>query len=132
MEKVGRTIQTGEEIPTLTRTASLPPNPGGRNVIHDNEYAKQQGLRGGLIGGSTLLGYVLQMLYNHFGQNWLHHGKINVSFIGGGAIDGDVLTGHGKVTSAAQEEAGTRLSLDVWLENQTGAKVVVGQASCIQ
>ena len=132
MEGVTRTIRVGKEIPSLTKTALMTINPEGRNPIHTDDYAKTFGMRGALIGGSTLLSYVLEMLYNHFGQNWLYHGKINVSFIGGGAINGDIVTAHGLVTSSKQEEAGTRLNLNVWMENQTGAKIVVGEASCTQ
>lgn len=132
MEKVARTIQVGEEIPSLTKTARMRIDPQARNLIHTDDYAREFGMRGALIGGSTLLSYVLEMLFRYFGENWLYHGKINVSFIGGGAINGDVLTAHGLVTSTEQEEAGTRLNLDVWMENQMGAKIVVGQASCIQ
>ena len=132
MEKTARTIRVGEEIPSLTKTAFMPIDPEARNVIHTDDYAQRFGMRGALIGGSTLLSYVLEMLYNYFSQNWLYHGKINVSFIGGGAINGDVLTAHGLVTSAKQEEAGTRLNLDIWMANQMGTKIVVGEASCIQ
>ena len=132
MEKVARTIRVGEEIPSLTKTAFMPIDPEARNVIHTDDYAQRFGMRGALLGGSTLLSYVLEMLYNYFGQNWLHHGKISASFIGGGAINGDVLTAHGLVTSAKQEEAGTRLNLDIWMANQMGTKIVVGEASCIQ
>jgi len=132
MEKVAGPIRAGQEIPSLTKTAFMPIDPEARNVIHTDDYARRFGLRGALIGGSTLLSYVLEMLYNYFGQNWLYHGKINVSFIGGGAINGDVLTAHGLVTSAKQEDTGTRLNLDIWMENQTGAKIVVGEASCIR
>ncbi len=132
MERVARTIRVGEEIPSLTKTAFMPIDPEARNVIHTDDYTRRFGGRGALIGGSTLLSYVLEMLYNYFDQSWLYHGKISVSFIGGGAINGDVLTAHGLVTSVEPEEAGTRLNLDIWMENQTGAKIVVGDASCIQ
>ena len=132
MEKVARTIQAGEEIPSLTKTALMRIDPQARNLIHTDDYARQFGMRGALIGGSTLLSYVLEMLFGYFGENWLYHGKIDVSFIGGGAINGDVLTAHGLATSTEQEEAGTRLNLDVWMENQTGTKIVAGQASCVQ
>ena len=132
MAKAARTIRAGEEIPSLTKTAYMPIDPQQRNLIHTDDYARDFGMRGALIGGSTLLSYVLEMLYNHFGENWLYHGKINVSFIGGGAINGDVLTAHGLVTAVEQEEAGTRLKLDVRMENQDQARVVVGEASCIQ
>jgi len=132
MAKVARAIKTGEEIPSLTKTAYMPIDPNTRNVIHTDDYARNFGMRGALVGGSTLLSYVLEMLYNYFGQKWLYHGKINVLFVGGGAINGDVVTAHGLVTAVEQEEAGTRLKLDVWMENQDKAKVVVGEASCIQ
>lgn len=132
MAKVTGTIRVGEEIPSLNKTAYMPIDPEARNPIHTDDYARRFGMRGALIGGSTLLSYVLEMLYNYFGQNWLHHGKIDVSFIGGGAINGDAVTAHGLVTSAEQEAAGTRINLEVWMENQTGAKIVVGKASCIQ
>ena len=132
MKNVAKTIKVGEEIPGVTKTAYMPIDPQGRNPVHTDEYAKNMGMRGALIGGSTLLSYVLEMLYNYFGENWLYHGKINVSFIGGGAINGDVVTAHGLVTAVEQEEAGTRLKLDVWMENQTQAQIIVGESSCIQ
>jgi hypothetical protein len=132
MADVAKTIKVGEEIPSITKTAYMPIDPQGRNPVHTDEYARNMGMRGALIGGSTLLSYVLEMLYNYFGENWLYHGKISVSFIGGGAINGDVVTAHGLVTGLEREEAGTRVKLDVWMENQMQDKIVVGEASCIQ
>ena len=124
--------KVGEEIPSSIKTAYMPIDLQGRNPIHTDDYAREHGMRGALIGGSTLLSYVLEMLYNYFGEKWLSHGKINVSFIGGGALNGDVVTAHGLIKSAEQEEAGTRLHLDVWMDNQMGDNIVVGEASCIQ
>ena len=127
-----KTMKVGEEIPDLIKTAYMHINLDTPNVIHTDEGAQKIGLRGALVGGSILHAYVLEMLYNYFGEKWLYHGKINVAFIGGGAINGDVLTAHGLVTSTEKEEAGTRLNLDVWLETQNQVKVPVGAASCIQ
>ena len=129
---MAKILKIGEEIPNLIKNAYAPVEEGARNPIHTDDYAKQHGLRGALIAGSTLLSYVLEMLYSHFGEMWLHHGKINVSFIGGGAINGDVLTAHGVVKSVDQMDAGSRILLDVWMINQRGDKIVVGEASCIQ
>ena len=131
MDKATRPIETGEEIPSFTKTAYMPIDPNTRNVIHTDDYARDFGMRGALIGGSTLLSYVLEMLYNYFGENWFYYGKINVSYIGGGAINGDVVTAHGLVTAVEPEDSGTRLKLDVWMENQMQGKIVVGEASCI-
>jgi hypothetical protein len=131
MEKITKSIKVGEEIPSLTKKAYMPIDPNARNVIHTDEYARDFGMRGALLGGSTLLSYVLEMLYNYFGQNWYYHGKINVSLIGGGAINGDIVTAHGVVKAIEKEEVNTRLKLDVYLENQMQGKIVVGEASCI-
>jgi hypothetical protein len=131
MEKITKSLKAGEEIPSLTKTAYMPIDPNARNVIHTDEYAKDFGMRGALIGGSTLLSYVLEMLYNYFGQNWFYHGKINVSFTGGGAINGDIVTAHGMIKAIEKEVDSTRLKLDVYLENQMQGKIVVGEASCI-
>jgi len=132
MKKDTSPVKVGEEIPSLTKTAYMPIDPDARNVIHTDDYAKEFGMRGALVGGSTLLSYVLEMLYNYFGQNWLYHGKIKTSFIGGGAINGDVITTHGLFTKVEPGDTGTRLNLEIWMENENQDKIVVGEASCIQ
>ncbi|MBN1380894.1 MAG: MaoC family dehydratase [Deltaproteobacteria bacterium] len=124
-------LKTGDAIPALTKNAYAPIAKDARNPIHTDEYARQQGMRGALIPGSTLLSYVLEMLYNHFGEKWLYHGRINVSFIGGGAVNDDILTAQGRATSVVQEEDGARVYLDVWMVNQQDEKILVGEASCI-
>jgi len=124
-------IELGQEIPRLTRIVRLTADPEGLNPIHQEEYAKQFGLRGALVPGATLLACLLEMLLRFFGANWLYHGRIKTSFIGGGAISGDMLTAAGRVTGKIPVENGTRIELDVWLENQRQEKIVVGQASCV-
>lgn len=131
MTDAGSMVALGQEIPSLTRVARLKADPEALNPIHEDEYAKNYGLRGALVPGSALLACILEMLFLYFGPNWLYHGRIRASFIGGGAIGGDVLTARGLVTGKTQEEAGARVELDVWLENQNREKIVVGQASCI-
>ena len=131
MEATGQ-ARIGDEIPALTRTAYMPIDPNTRNVIHTDDYARDFGMRGALIGGSTLLSYVVEMLYSYFGEKWLYHGKIRVSYIGGGAINGDVVTAHGVITALDPEEADTRVALDVWMENQRQDRIVVGEASCVR
>lgn len=121
----------GTEIPVLTRTAYAPSEADARNPIHTDEYARQHGLRGALVPGSILLGYVLEMLHRTFADTWLHTGRIRVSFIGGGAINGDRLTAHGRVKASIEEDQGRRVVLDLWMENQKGVKILVGEADCL-
>jgi acyl dehydratase len=125
-------VEIGMEIPILTKTAYNPIEEDARNPIHTDNYAKKFGMRGALVGGSTLLSYVLEMLYDYFGQNWLTLGRIKVNFIGGGAINGDVVTAHGTIRQKEAQENGTQVTLDVWLENQKNEKIVVGEAICIK
>ena len=123
-------LQPGGEIPVLVRTAYMPIDITTHNVIHTDEYAREMGLRGALIGGSQLLIYILEMLYGYFGDTWYTQGRIKVSYVGGGAINGDVLTAHGKLTKVEAEGDASRLFLDVRLVNQMEESVVVGEASC--
>jgi len=125
-------LQIGQEIPGLNKTAFMPIEEDARNPIHTEDYAKEHGMRGALVAGSTLLSYMLEMLYNTFGEKWLSHGKINVSFIGGGALNGDQIAVHGKAKSIEPQEGGDRITLDIWMENQNGAKIMVGEASCLR
>lgn len=125
-------LENGDRIPVLHKTAYMLIDPDGRNVIHTDDYAKEKGLRGALVGGSILLSYVLEMLYNYFGTNWLYHGKINVSFIGGGAINGDNLTAAAQITEKSTADDGVLLKMDVWLETEENKKILVGKAECIK
>jgi acyl dehydratase len=129
---MGKNIQVGQEIPGLTKTAFMPIEEDARNPIHTEDYAKEHGMRGALVAGSTLLSYMLEMLYNTFGEKWLSHGKINISFIGGGALNGDQVTVHGKGKSIEPQDGGDRITLDIWMENQSGVKIMVGEASCLR
>ncbi len=124
-------IEAGQEIPGLTKTAFTPIEEDARNPIHTDEYAQKQGMRGALVPGSTLLSYMIETLYNTFGEKWLYSGKINISFIGGGAVNGDQINTHGKVKSIESGEGGDRFTLELWMENQNGVKIMVGEASCL-
>lgn len=130
-----KTMIVGEEIPSLTKTAYIIENSKALNPIHSQDYARAHGMRGALVPGSTLLSYVQEMLYNYFKEQWLYHGRIKVAFIGGGAVDGDVVEVHGLVKAVEPDAAATGITLDIWMENkvgqQDGYKIIVGEASCL-
>lgn len=127
-----KTTVVGEEIPRLTKIAHSEINPTARNPIHTNDFARERGLRGALVGGSIVLGYAVQMLYNHFGEKWYYHGKIKVNFIGGGVVNGDTVEAHGIVKSIQTEAGGDRVTIEIWLDNKSsGNKSLIGEASCL-
>jgi acyl dehydratase len=124
-------LQIGQEIPLLNKTAFAPIEEDARNPIHTDDYAQKHGMRGALVPGSTLLSYLLEMLYSTFGEKWLTSGKINVNFIGGGAVNGDQISAHGKVKSIDHQDGNDRITLDLWMVNQNNVKIMVGEASCL-
>jgi acyl dehydratase len=125
------TLRVGDTLPVLKKTAHAEIDPNARNVIHTDDFAKDFGMRGALVPGSVLLSYVLEMLYNFFGPDWLNHGKIQVSFLGGGAVNGDQLTARGVVTSLEETGEGLRIHLEVDMDNQDHKKILAGTASCL-
>ena len=132
MTEMNKQVEIDDEIPGLTKTATLREWTGESSRIHEDTYAKQMGMRGAILGGSTLYSYLLEMLYSYFGDNWFNHGEASVSFIGGGVIHGDRVLMNGVIKDKKIEDSGTRLFLDIWMENETsGNKVVVGKASCV-
>jgi len=54
---------------------------------------------------------------------------VDVSFIGGGVVDGEMVTVKGLIKDKQIENSRIRLVLDVWMENEEGQKVIVGSAS---
>jgi acyl dehydratase len=131
MEKNRTPLKIGDTLPVLNKTAYAHVDPQARNIIHTDDFAREFGMRGALVPGSTLLSYVLEMLYNYFGESWLHHGRIKVSFIGGGAVNGDQLKAFGMVTEIEWNAPGSRIHLDVHLENQDQKRILLGTASCL-
>jgi hypothetical protein len=125
-------IKIGDEIPSLTKTATMRDWTGESSRIHEDSYAKKVGLRGAILGGSILYSYLVEMLYGYFGDMWFNHGEASVSFIGGGVIAGDRVIMKGVIKDKKPEDFGTRLFLDIWMDNETnGKKAVVGTASCL-
>jgi len=125
-------VKIGDEIPSLTKIATMREWTGETSRIHEDSYAKKIGMRGAILGGSILYSYLVEMLYSYFGDQWFNHGEASVSFIGGGVIAGDTVIMKGVIKDEKPDDLGTRLSLDIWMENETnGKKAVVGTASCL-
>lgn len=126
-----RQMQVGQEIPTFTKKAKLTVPPGGFpwGSPHNEAYARSIGFKGALVPGVTTLAYISESLFNFFGEGWVKGGKIEVSFIGGGVIDGEMLTVKGVIKEKVEEDSRVRLVLEVWMENAQGQKVVAGTAS---
>ena len=98
-----------------------------KNIHTDVEYAKACGLAGPIASGTMFQTYLVGLMIGYFGADWLGNGGIQVAFVR--AVEpGDVITPMGTVEKQEPTDAGNRVELRVWCENQRGEPVVVGTA----
>ena len=102
-----------------------------RNIHTDLEYANASGLPNKVAASATQFqGYVVQLMIDLFGVEWLSNGTLDVKFI---AIvhAGDTLVTKTVVQSKEEQDGATKFTMDVYCENQRGEKVLVGLATGI-
>jgi hypothetical protein len=54
--------------------------PESENRIHDDRVAAEYGFRGGLVPGVTVYGYMASAAVEHYGEDWLQRGAMDVRF----------------------------------------------------
>jgi acyl dehydratase len=69
------------KVPVLLTTITAVNDPGSStNPIHSDEDAQRLGLRGGWVGGPTLLGYLADAAVRRWGTAWLASGGMDARF----------------------------------------------------
>jgi acyl dehydratase len=126
----------GEELPTLTKTIvqrQIDCYSGVRpNSIHtDAEWARKKGFRAPLAQAMMSTAYVSQLMVQFCGEGFVRGGRMSVAFIKP-VVVGDTLTVHGSIKSREREGDTTRVTVEVWCENQDGVKTMVGTASGLE
>ncbi len=104
---------------------------GGRdtkNIHTDDEAARRAGLPRAVAQGRYPIGYMSEYALAFFGAGWVQGGCIDVSLTKP-ICPGDFITVRGIVSDCQRAVGGTRITLDVCLENQHGERVTVGSAS---
>ena len=102
------------------------------NSIHtDDEWARKKGFRAPLAQAMMSTAYVSQLMMEYLGEGFVKGGKMSVAFIKP-VVVGDTLTVHGVVKSREQEGKKTRVTVEVWCENQDGVQTMVGTASGLE
>jgi len=74
---------------------------------------------------------VSQLMMQFAGAGFVKGGRMSVSFIKPVFVD-ETLTVRGRVKSREAEGDSTRVTVEVWCENQDGVKTMVGTASGIE
>jgi len=75
------------------------------NKIHEDRVAAQYGFRGGLVPGVTVYGYLAEAARQHFGEDWLEHGAMDVRF--------QQPVYHGEEVEVTLREEGARAMIEI-------------------
>ena len=127
------TIGIGQELPVLVKTivqrnidaySGVKP----KSIHSDAEWAKAKGFRAPLAQGMMSTAYVSELMTSLLGEGFVTGGKMAVKFIKPVYAD-DILRVYGTVVDKTPEDGATRVTVEVWCENQDGDKTMVGTAS---
>lgn len=134
--QAARRIEVGDELPPLTKTIvqrQIDCYSGVRpHSIHtDPDWARQKGFKAPLVQAMMSTAYVSQMMMEFAGKGFVKGGAMSVSFIKP-VYAGDTLTVRGRVKSREPAGGATRVTVEVWCENQDGVKTMVGTASALE
>ncbi len=126
-------VEVGAELPSLTKEQSLKAivmYAWGSNDLSDGHYDYKKAVDRGLPDvfgqGAQTAGYMGQML-----SDWYTPGgflrKLTAQYRQT-TEPGDVLTTRGEVTRKYREDGQNFIDCNIWVENQNGQRVSVGQA----
>jgi len=129
-------LEIGAELPPLKKTIQqrqIDCYSGVRpHSIHtDPEWARKKGFRAPLAQAMMSTAYVSQLMTLFAGEGFVKGGRMSVSFIKP-VVVGDTLTVRGRVRSREADGERTRVTVEVWCENQDGVKTMVGTASGLE
>ena len=133
---MAKALAVGDELPALTKKVEqrrIDCYSGVRpHSIHtDPEWARQKGFKAPLAQGMMSTAYVSELMVQATGAGFVKGGRMSVSFIKPVFV-GDTLTVRGRVKSREAEGSRTRVTVEVWCENQEGVKTMVGTASGLE
>ena len=131
--RIDEPITIGQKLPSLVKEISqrrVDAYSGvrPRSIHSDEAWARQKGFRTCLAQGMMSTAYVSQMMVRLLGPSFARGGSLSMAFIKPVYV-GDRLTVHGVVKDKQPENGTTRVSVEVWVENQHGEKTAVGRAS---
>src|SRR5436853_7816546 len=99
-----------------------------RSIHTDESWARAKGFRAPLAQGMMSTAYVSEMMTRFLGAGFVKGGTMSIAFIKP-VYAGDRLTVHGVVSDKRQDNGATRVTVEVWCENQHGEKTAVGTAT---
>ena len=130
---IAHDIAVGQELPPLEKDLTqrhIDAYSGvrTRSIHTDEAWARQKGFRTTLAQGMMSTAYVSEMMTRLLGAGFIKGGTMAVAFVKP-VYAGDRLTVHGVVSDKRQDNGATRVTVEVWCENQHGEKTAVGTAT---
>ena len=131
--RVDERITVGQTLPSLVKEISqrqidVYSGVRPRSIHSDDAWARQKGFRTCLAQGMMSTAYVSQMMVKLLGPGFARGGTMSMAFIKP-VYAGDRLTVRGVIKERQPENGGTRVVVEVSVENQHGEKTAVGHAT---
>ena len=131
--RVDERITVGQTLPSLVKEISqrqidVYSGVRPRSIHSDDAWARQKGFRTCLAQGMMSTAYVSQMMVKVLGPGFARGGTMSMAFIKP-VYAGDRLTVRGVIKDRQPENGGTRVVVEVSVENQHGEKTAVGHAT---
>lgn len=140
MGRVDRNYEVGAEISPLVKQMSqeainlFEGSTGntGPSQFTDEETARETlGTSGTVASGRMSLTFAIEMLRRYFGSEVYNHtGFVDLRFLRP-VRPGDQITFTGKITDITREANGSRVSVEIKVENQKGDTTGIGSGSAV-
>jgi 3-hydroxybutyryl-CoA dehydratase len=97
-------------------------------TIHDDDdYARKQGLPGIIADGMISTNWIMGLLMDTFGQDFVRKGRLRTKYIAP-IYENQVVISCARVTGIEKDGDATAYRLEVWCEDDTAKKLTVGEA----
>ena len=140
MGRVARNYQVGDELPPLVKQMTQEAinlfegsaGESGPSQFTDEQTARETlGTQGTVASGRMSLSFAIEMLRRYFGSGvYNHSGFVDLRFLRP-VRPGDEITFSGKITGITREVNGSRVSVEIKVENQNGDTTGAGTGSAI-
>src|SRR6185503_1424771 len=133
MTTTAATVTVGTTLPVLVKEVSQRKVDAysvvrPRSIHTDEAWARAKGFRTCLAQGMMSTAYVSEMMTTLLGEGFVKGGTMSMAFVKP-VYAGDRLTVHGRIKDRREENGATRVTVDVWCENQDGVTTAIGTAS---
>ena len=140
MGRLERNYQIGDDIPPLSKSMTQEAinlfegsaGQSGPSQFTDEETARETlGTEGTVASGRMSLTFAIEMLRRFFGADVFNRaGSVDIRFLRP-VRPGDTITFTGKITAISREANGSRVSVDIMVQNQNGNTTGAGSGNAI-